>query len=180
MNIDLYSLLSENVILLLFMVLAIGFSLGKIKIAGISAGSTIGVLIAGLVFGHFGFKIDPVIGSIGFSLFIFSVGLQAGPSFFSVLMRDGPKYLALAVVVAAAGLGTAILLSQMMDFAPGLGAGMLAGALTSTPSLAGAQDAYASGLGNLQESMSIEQAIQNENSAMRLPTWEERPALSCL
>jgi hypothetical protein len=86
-----FTLLSENVILLLFLVLAIGFMLGKIRIAGINAGSTIGVLIAGLVFGHFGFKVDPMTGSIGFALFIFSVGLQAGPSFFSVLMRDGPK-----------------------------------------------------------------------------------------
>jgi len=164
MTIDLYTLISENVILLLFMVLAIGFLVGKIRIAGIKAGSTIGVLLAGLVFGHFGFSIDPVIGSIGFSLFIFSVGLQAGPSFFSVLMSDGPKYLALAVVVAIAGLGTAILLSQFMDYAPGLGAGMLAGALTSTPSLAGAQDAYASGLGNLKDSgLSIEEAIRNVN-----------------
>jgi putative transport protein len=164
MTIDLYTLISENVILLLFMVLAIGFLVGKIKIGGIKAGSTIGVLLAGLVFGHFGFTIDPVIGSIGFSLFIFSVGLQAGPSFFSVLMSDGPKYLALAVVVAAAGLGTAVVLSHVMDYAPGLGAGMLAGALTSTPSLAGAQDAFASGLGNLKESgLSIEQAIRNVN-----------------
>jgi putative transport protein len=164
MTIDLYTLISENVILLLFLVLAIGFTVGKIRLAGVKAGSTIGVLIAGLVFGHFGFKIDPMIGSIGFSLFIFSVGLQAGPSFFSVLMRDGPKYLALAVVVAAAGLGTAVLLAQVMGFDPGLGAGMLAGALTSTPSLAGAQDAYLSGLGNLRDTtLSVEQAIQNVN-----------------
>jgi putative transport protein len=164
MVIDLYTLLSENVILLLFLVLAIGFTLGKIRIAGINAGSTIGVLIAGLVFGHFGFKVDPMTGSIGFALFIFSVGLQAGPSFFSVLMRDGPKYLALAVVVAVAGLGSALLLAQMIGFDPGLGAGMLAGALTSTPSLAGAQDAYASGLGNLKNSaLTVEQAIQNVN-----------------
>jgi len=164
MNIDLYKLLSENVILLLFFVLAVGFSVGKIRIAGVKAGSTIGVLIVGLVFGHFGFKIDPMIGSIGFSLFIFSVGLQAGPSFFSVLMQDGPKYLALAVVVAAGGLGTAIALTQLLDFAPGLGAGLLAGALTSTPSLAGAQDAYLSGLGNLSDgALSVEKAIQNVN-----------------
>lgn len=164
MNIDIYKLLSENFILLLFFVLAVGFSVGKIRIGGVKAGSSIGVLIVGLIFGHFGFKIDPVIGSIGFALFIFSVGLQAGPSFFSVLMQDGPKYLALAVVVAAVGLGTAIGLTQVLDFAPGLGAGMLAGALTSTPSLAGAQDAYLSGLGNLSDgTLSIEKAIQNVN-----------------
>jgi len=164
MTVDLYTLLTENVILLLFLVLALGLSVGKIRIAGVKAGSTIGVLLVGLIFGHFGFTIDPMIGSIGFSLFIFSVGLQAGPSFFSVLMQDGLKYLALAVVVAVAGLGTAIALSQLLDFAPGLGAGLLAGALTSTPSLAGAQDAYLSGLGNLRDTaLSVEQAIQNVN-----------------
>jgi len=164
MNIDLYKLLSENFILLLFFVLAVGFSVGKIRIGGVKAGSSIGVLIVGLIFGHFGFTIDPVIGSIGFALFIFSVGLQAGPSFFSVLMQDGPKYLALAVVVAAVGLGTAIGLTHVLDLAPGLGAGLLAGALTSTPSLAGAQDAYLSGLGNLSDgALSVEKAIRNVN-----------------
>ena len=65
MTIDLYTIISENPILLLFVVLALGFMIGKIRLGGIKAGSTIGVLLAGLVFGHFGFSIDPVIGSIG-------------------------------------------------------------------------------------------------------------------
>ena len=115
MTINLYELLAENPILLLFLVLAIGLVLGKIQIAGIKAGSTMGVLFAGLVFGHFGFTIDPLIGPIGFSLFIFSVGLQAGPSFFSVFMQDGTKYLTLAVVVAVAGLGSALALAQLAN-----------------------------------------------------------------
>lgn len=164
MDIDLYRLLDENVILLVFLLLGIGFLLGNIRIGGMRVGSTIGVLLAGLFFGHFGLHLAPMVGSFGFALFIFSVGLQAGPSFFSVLREDGRKYLALSVLVAVLGLGTAVLLSQLVGFEVGLGAGMLAGALTSTPSLAGVQDAFASGLGNLgDDGVTVEQAIQNVN-----------------
>lgn len=79
MNIDLYKSLSEIVILLLLFVLSISLSGGQIRNAQVGPGLTIGVLIVGLLFGHFGFRIEPTTGSIGFLLFIFYVCLQAGP-----------------------------------------------------------------------------------------------------
>ena len=96
-------LLQTQAVMLLFLVLGIGYLLGKVRIRGFEPGPVSGVLFAGLVFGHFGFEISPTVQSIGFSLFIFSVGLQAGPKFFQVIRVDGMKYLSLAVVIASTG-----------------------------------------------------------------------------
>jgi putative transport protein len=91
MEIDLFELLKNNGMLLLFMVIGLGYLLGNFKIGKISIGPTIGVLLAALIFGHHGLEISPGVGTFGFALFIFSVGIQAGPSFFSAFREDGPK-----------------------------------------------------------------------------------------
>jgi putative transport protein len=89
------------------------------------------------------------------------VGYQAGPQFFDVLMTDGLKYLALALVIAATGFGLAMLLAGVLDFAPGLSAGLLGGALTTTPTLAAAQDAVSSGLVEIPAGYSAEDLLTN-------------------
>ena len=100
MELDLFDLLSQNSILLLFVTIGLGFIIGRIRIRGISAGSAAGVLIAGLWLGHEGLKIDPMFGTIGFYLFMYTVGLAAGPRFFGVIRQAGLKYLSLAVLVS--------------------------------------------------------------------------------
>jgi putative transport protein len=161
MELDLFDLAHKNVTLLLFLVIGIGYLIGNLKIGGISAGNTTGVLLAGMLFGHFGFPDIPGAATFGFSLFIFSVGLQAGPRFFSAFLQDGPKYIALSVFVAAFSVALALTFSRWLNFDYGMTAGMLAGSLTSTPTLAGAQDAIVSGLVNLPEGMSAETAASN-------------------
>ena len=161
MELDLFDLAHKNVTLLLFLVIGIGYLIGNLKIGGISAGNTTGVLLAGMLFGHFGFPDIPGAATFGFSLFIFSVGLQAGPRFFSAFLQDGPKYIALSVFVAAFSVALALTFSRWLNFDYGMTAGMLAGSLTSTPTLAGAQDAIVSGLVNLPEGMSAETATSN-------------------
>ena len=161
MELDLFDLAHKNVTLLLFLVIGIGYLIGNLKIGGISAGNTTGVLLAGMLFGHFGFPDIPGAATFGFSLFIFSVGLQAGPRFFSAFLQDGPKYIALSVFVAAFSVALALTFSRWLNFDYGMTAGMLAGSLTSTPTLAGAQDAIVSGLVNLPEGMSGETAASN-------------------
>ncbi|MGD2075265.1 MAG: TrkA C-terminal domain-containing protein [Gammaproteobacteria bacterium] len=146
MEIEVYALLGDNWLLLLFLVIGLGYLLGNIRIAGIPVGPTIGVLLVGLLFGHYELGVSPGVGSFGFALFIFSVGIQAGPSFFSAFREDGPKYIALAALVAISGFALAWSVSRLMGFENGFDAGLLAGALTSTPTLAGAQDAIQSGL----------------------------------
>ena len=96
-------LLRQNPVGLLFTILAAGYLIGKFKVRGFEFGPVTGVLFAGLVFGHYGFELTPHVQTFGFVLFIFSVGFQAGPSFFVMLRREGPKYFALAMVVASTG-----------------------------------------------------------------------------
>ena len=165
MEIDLYQLLSDNLTLLTFVVIGFGYLLGNIKIGSIEVGPTTGVLLAGLVFGHLGFPDEPDAAVFGFTLFIFSVGLQAGPSFFSVFLEDGPKYVALSLLVAVTAVALTLALSNIIGPGYGLNAGLLAGALTSTPTLAGAQDAIRSGLAALPEGMTAKQASGNVSVA---------------
>lgn len=161
MELDLFELAQENFTMLLFLVIGIGYLIGNIKIGNISVGNTTGVLLAGMLFGHFGFPDISGAASFGFALFIFSVGLQAGPRFFSAFLLDGPKYVALSVFVALFGVTLALIFSRLLNFDYGMTAGMLAGSLTSTPTLAGAQDAIISGLANLPEGMSAQEAASN-------------------
>ncbi len=146
MEIDVLKVIGDNGLILLFLVIGLGYLIGNLKLFGVPVGPTIGVLLVGLFFGHHGLSMSPAVGTFGFALFIFSVGLQAGPSFFSAFLEDGKKYILLAAFVALTGLGTAIALSELFGFAPGFNAGLMAGALTSTPTLAAAQDAVNNGL----------------------------------
>ena len=68
-------------------------------------------------------------------------GIQAGPTFFSAFAADGARHVALAFVVAGTAVGLAFVLAWLIGLEHGFSAGMLPGALTSTPTLAGAQDA---------------------------------------
>ena len=154
-------LLRVNQALLFFVVLGFGYLLGKIKIKGFEFGPVAGVLFVGQVFGHYGYGENLPVQSIGFMMFIFSVGLQAGPRFFSVLMQDGLRYFVLALVVAASGFAVATATTQMFTLEPGSSAGVLAGALTTTPTLAAAEDAIRSGTILPPEGFSKEMMLSN-------------------
>ena len=84
MNIDVTALLENNDILLLFVVLSVGLTLGKIRLGSFQLGHSIGVLMTALAFGHVGFTFSPDVLNIGFMLFIFCVGIEAGPNFFGI------------------------------------------------------------------------------------------------
>jgi putative transport protein len=148
-------------VLVFFIVLSLGYLVGNIRLFGISLGSVGGVLLVGLLFGHLGFSMDASMQTMGFVLFIFCVGYQAGPQFFDVLLTSGLKYLSLALVVAITAFTLSMGLSRALDLAPGMGAGLLGGAITSTPTLAAAQDAVRSGLVETVEGVSTEQILTN-------------------
>ncbi len=161
MEIDLHRLLLENPLLLAFVVIGLGYLVGRLRIGGVDVGVTAGVLLVGLLLGHLGFPDQPGAASFGFAIFIFSVGVQAGPSFFGALREDGRRYILLALVVAGTAAILATVLSRVLGLEHGFGAGLLAGALTSTPTLAGAQDAVTSGLARLPEGMDAARASRN-------------------
>ena len=102
-----------------------GYLIGGIRIGSFSLGPVAGVLFAGLFLGHFDFRMSPGAQAVGFALFIFSVGYQAGPRFFDVLRADGLKYFLLAVVIAATGFSIAVIATQLLSLAPGTSADRL-------------------------------------------------------
>ena len=125
------------------LVIALGVMLGKIKFFGISLGATF-VLFVGLLAGHLGCTIDPgtlkFIQEFGLILFIFSIGLQVGPSFFSSFKHGGLTLNALAMAIIALNIVVALVIF-FID--PDLKAyelvGVLSGAVTNTPGLGAAQ-----------------------------------------
>ena len=157
----LFDFISESPILLLFIVLAVGFLIGYIKIGSFQLGSVAGVLLSGLLFGHLGFKGLPAIETLGFVLFIFSVGYNAGPRFIQALKKDGRRYLAIAIIVAVTGFFLAFGIAKILNYEPGISAGMMAGSLTSTPTLAAADDAVRSAEYTVPEGFTVEQVRTN-------------------
>lgn len=153
--------LHNQPVLLLFLVLGLGCFVGSVRVFGVGLGSAAGVLLVGLVFGHLGMVASPNVQSFGFSLFIFCVGYQAGPLFFDVLLESGLKYLSLALVIAATGSALAVLFARVLDLAPGLAAGLMGGAMTTTPTLAAAQDAVRSGLFEVPPGVTATSVLNN-------------------
>ena len=148
-------------VLTLFLILGVGYLIGNIRIGSFSLGPVAGVLFAGLFLGHFDFRMSAGVQSVGFALFIFSVGYQAGPRFFDVLRKDGLKYFLLAVVIAVTGFIVAVIATKLLSLAPGTSAGLLAGGLTSSPTLAAAQDALRSGQVTPPEGVTADEMIGN-------------------
>jgi putative transport protein len=138
-------LLIDEPLLLLAVVLALGGLLGSLRVRGVSLGAA-GALVVGLVVSGLDDRltIDPLVGTLGLSLFTFAVGLASGPSLVSSLRSNVALIVGVGVVLAlaaalAAGLGTALGLDR------GVTAGLYAGSLTNTPALAAATDALPAG-----------------------------------
>ena len=161
MNIDVVFLLEQNPILLIFVVLSIGLAIGKIRFGSLQLGNSIGVLITSLVMGHLGFSFNADALTIGFMLFIYCVGIEAGPNFFGIFFRDGKHYLILSLVVLSTAIALTYFCSEYLGLGFGLSAGMMAGALTATPILVGAQDALNSGLAEVPRNMDLSLIIEN-------------------
>ncbi|MBU9847380.1 aspartate:alanine antiporter [Rahnella ecdela] len=147
MNINVASLLNGNYILLLFVVLALGLCLGKIRLGSVQLGNSIGVLVVSLLLGQQHFSINTEALNLGFMLFIFCVGVEAGPNFFSIFFRDGKNYFMLALVMVGSAMLLALGLGRFFGWDIGLTAGMLAGSMTSTPVLVGAGDTLRNTMG---------------------------------
>nr|WP_235869552.1 hypothetical protein [Veronia nyctiphanis] len=127
MNIDVASLLHQQDILLLFVVLAIGLTLGKIRLGTFQFGNAIGVLLTALAFGHAGYTFGPEALNIGFMLFIFCVGIEAGPNFFGIFFRDGKSYLILAMTVLISSITLTLSLQYLFGFSNSIATGMMLG-----------------------------------------------------
>ena len=132
-------------ILLLSFVIALGIQLGKIKIFGVSLGITF-VLFVGIIMGHFGITINPHVihffQEFGLILFVYSVGMQVGPGFFSSFRQGGITLNMLACGVIFLGVLTTIVIHYMTNIPMPTMVGILSGAVTNTPGLGAAQQAF--------------------------------------
>ena len=131
-------------IIILSLISAIGLMVGKVRIFGISLGITF-VFFTGIVAGHFGLTIDSNMlfyaETFGLVLFVYALGLQVGPGFFSSMRSEGARLLVPASIVLLTGTFLAIALSYVTNVAMPEMSGILCGATTNTPALAAAQQA---------------------------------------
>ncbi|PWH16509.1 MAG: hypothetical protein DDG60_04035 [Anaerolineae bacterium] len=124
----------------LFAILTLGAWLGHLSWRGISLGAA-GVLFAALVFGHFGYSVPKEVRDFGLLLFVYSVGLSAGPSFFRTFRKRGIQFVLVALTIVGTGALVTLILAWLLKLPPALAAGLYTGALTCTPALAAALDA---------------------------------------
>ena len=131
--------------MVLSLVIATGVLLGKIKIAGISIGVT-WILFVGILAGHFGMSIDSdilhFIKEFGLILFVFSIGLQVGPGFFSSFKDGGMKMVGCAIAVVVLGALTTYIIHLITGTPMTTMVGIMSSAVTNTPGFGAAQQAY--------------------------------------
>jgi len=153
---------TAHTIFILAATIALGKLLGKIKIGGVSLGVT-WILFVGIAFGHFGMGIDPqVLGFVkefGLILFIYSVGMQVGPGFFSSLKQNGLKLNAMSIGVILIGILTTCLISVASGTSLITLTGVMAGAVTNTPALGSAQQTVLDTVGVNDPSIALGYAV---------------------
>lgn len=133
---------SLQAIVIVSLICAIGMALGKVKIAGISLGVTF-VFFIGIIAGHIGLSIDPAMlkyaENFGLVIFVYALGLQVGPGFFSSLAHGGVKLNVLGLSLALITLITAIALTYVTPVSIPDMMGLFCGATTNTPALGAVQ-----------------------------------------
>ncbi len=133
---------SLQAVIVVALICALGMMLGKVKVAGVSLGVTF-VFFIGIIAGHLGLSIDPAMLSyaqdFGLVLFVYALGLQVGPGFFSSLAHGGVKLNMLGLGLVVAGLAVAVVLSFVTPVSLPDMMGVLCGACTNTPALGAVQ-----------------------------------------
>ena len=163
MELEIVDLLKSHPELVLFLLLALSYLVGRIKLGKLKLGAPPGMLIAGLVLGALGFTIFPGIQTIGLFLFLYAVAFQAGPAFFSMIIADGLNYASLAAIATLVGFVLTYGAHLIFHFDPGISAGLLTGSLTTPAGLAAALDVIRAGEFVLPPGLTTEQILQNVN-----------------
>lgn len=144
------------------LVISIGVALGRVKVFGVSLGIT-WILFVGIAFGHFGLIIDGDIlhfmKEFGLILFIYSIGMQVGPSFFSSFKKGGLKLNLLAVSIVLLGVVTTLVIHLITNVPISTMVGILSGAVTNTPGLGAAQQTLFDVTGTTDPTISMAYAV---------------------
>ncbi len=132
----------------LFVIVAAGYLLGRIRIRGLSLDVSAIIFVA-LLFGHWGYVIPKDFQDFGLVLFIFTIGVQAGPGFFESFRKNGRKLAFFTTLLILTACMVTVLLVMISGIDKNIAAGLLTGALTSTPGLAAAIDYTGSPLASI-------------------------------
>ncbi|NWL80138.1 aspartate-alanine antiporter [Pseudomonas taiwanensis] len=135
--------LRSNPEIAVFLAIALGVLVGRIKLGSFHLGSVAGALLMGLVIGQIGLEVPHELKSVFFVLFIYAVGFKSGPEFFGSLNRGTLKLVLFSVVLCATALGAILLMNSVYHFDAGFTAGLGAGALTDTAIMGTASSAIA-------------------------------------
>lgn len=138
--------LRANAELAVFLTLALGFAIGRIRLGGFSLGNVIGTLLAGVLVGQLGVEVHPLVKVVFFDLFLFATGYKVGPQFFRGLGRNAVPQALLTLVLCLMSLATTLVAAKLMGYDCGIAAGLLAGAFTESTVIGTASDTIA-GLG---------------------------------
>ncbi|AKC70062.1 aspartate-alanine antiporter [Pandoraea oxalativorans] len=125
----------------IFLSLAIGYAIGSIKFGSFQLGGVGGSLLVAVVVSQIGISVDAGVKSIMFALFIYAVGYESGPQFFSSLSRKTLREIGMALFLAASGLVTVLICAKIFGFDKGLAAGVAGGGLTQSAIIGTAGDA---------------------------------------
>jgi putative transport protein len=124
--------LQHNPELAVFLTLAIGFLIGRVKFGSFSLGIVVGTLLAGVLIGQLDIKVPAIVKTIFFDLFLFTTGYKVGPQFFRGLKRDALPQMALTVGLCVTCLLTAFGFAKLLGYDVGTAAGLLAGAFSES------------------------------------------------
>ncbi|MCA9072376.1 MAG: hypothetical protein KDA84_25805, partial [Planctomycetaceae bacterium] len=129
---------SEQVVVL-FATVFFGIALGRISWRGFSLGTS-GVIFTGLLAGHLGYEIPRIVGLLGLAVFVYCLGIDAGPRFFRVFFQEGKRLAVVGALMIFSAMLAAWAFASLAGLPRGLAAGILAGSLTSTPALGAASE----------------------------------------
>jgi putative transport protein len=124
--------LQQNPELAIFLTLALGFLVGRLKFGSFSLGIVVGTLLAGVLVGQLDIKVPAVVKAVFFDLFLFTTGYKVGPQFFRGLKGDAIPQVTLTVVLCVACLLTAFGFAKLLGYDIGTAAGLLAGAFSES------------------------------------------------
>jgi len=151
-----------HAVLTFALVITLGILLGKIKIGGVSLGIT-WILFVGIILSHFGMTVDGevrhFVQEFGLILFVFSIGLQVGPGFFSSFKHGGMTLVGCATAIVLLGVLTAYIVHLATGTPIPTMVGILSGAVTNTPGLGAAQQAYTDATGIQDSSIALGYAV---------------------
>ncbi|MGE5346209.1 MAG: aspartate-alanine antiporter [Acidithiobacillales bacterium] len=124
--------LRQNPELAIFLTLALGFLIGRLKVGTFSLGNVVGTLLAGVVVGQLDIRVDPVVKLVFFDFFLFATGYKVGPQFFRGLKKNALTQVSLTVVLCVTSLVTTVAAAKVFKYDCGTAAGLMAGAFTES------------------------------------------------